>query len=179
MSSVSPETSSVCLSSRRYSGVISEGDSIRSPFLSSWSKVGFTVAMAYLRTSLAGPSIDDGRVGGGGETTSVSVIIVDDRRFICNRAVEALGPPAKLPVVGQERCFCRGANPAPGKQRVRQIRIAEREAPELVGEQEAAPEGFAVVESVRLGQRWPGPFEELRVKISDLVEVPGTRHHLR
>src|SRR5215470_12442477 len=127
MSSVSPETSSVCFSSRRYSGIISEGDSIRSPFFSSRSKVGFTVAMAYLTAfPAAHPPL-------------VSVTIVDDRRCACNRAVEAFGSPAKLPVIRQERFLCGAADPSPGKQRVRQIGVAEWEAAELVGEQEAPP----------------------------------------
>src|SRR5215467_10421708 len=110
--------------------------------------------------------------------TSVSVTIVDDRRCICNRTVEALGSPAKLPVVRQERFLCGAADPARGKQRVRQIRVAEREAPELVGEQKAPAEGFAVVESVRCSHRPSGPFEELNVEIRDLLEVPGPRDYL-
>src|SRR5215510_6970733 len=111
--------------------------------------------------------------------TSVSVTIVDDRRCICNRTVEAFGSPAKLPVVRQERFLCGAADPARVKQRVRQIMIAEREAPELVGKQKAPAEGFAVVESVRCSQRPSGPVEKPHVEIRDLLEVPGAGDHLR
>src|SRR5262249_16595096 len=114
-----------------------------------------------------------------GEMTSVSVTIVDDRRCMCNRTVEAFSSSPELPVVGQERFLCGAADPAPGKERVWQIGIAEWEAAELVGEQEAPPERLAVVQTVRCSQCPSDPFQELHVEIRDLLQVPGAGDHLR
>src|SRR5690349_13891334 len=123
MSSVSPDTSRVCFSSRRYSGVISEVDSMRSPFVSSFSKVGLALAIRSVASM------------GRGHRDSVT--IVHDRVAFCNIEVEALGRLPEGGVVLEERGACGRAHPAGRQQGVGQVRVAEREAAELVREQEA------------------------------------------
>src|SRR5579859_583035 len=90
MSSVSPETMSVCLSSRRYSGVISFWDSISSPDLIIWSN----------STELAIPLIL--------QQTSPGRIWVSSRRF-SGRAAVAIAQQAEHQIVD---LGVAGSNPA-------------------------------------------------------------------
>src|SRR5579884_3019165 len=158
MSSVSPETRSVCLSSFRYSGVISEVDSIGSPRSRSRSNVGLAVAIAL-------PLL-------------LSVTSIHDRPQICNRSVEALRRLPQPAVVLQERGP--GGVPHPGgrEQGLGEVRVAEREAPELVGEEEAAAEGLALVEVPGPLQVPANPVQEVGVAALQVGEVPGPGHDL-
>src|SRR5579884_2737921 len=158
MSSVSPETRSVCFSSWRYSGVISEVDSIGSPRSRSRSKVGLAVAITL-------PLLR-------------SVISIHDRIEICNRSVEALRRRPQPVVVLQERSPGGVPDPGAGEQGLGQVGVAEREAPELVGEQEAAAEGLALVEVPGPLQVSSDPLQEVGIAALQVAEVPGPGHDL-
>src|SRR5579875_615074 len=158
MSSVSPDTSRVCFSSCRYPGVISEIDSIGSPRSRSRSKVGLAVAIAL-------PLL-------------FSVTSIHDRGRICNRSIESLGWLPQPPVVLQEGGAGGMPDPGAGEQRLRQVWVAEGEAPELMGEEEAPAEGLTLVEVPSAPEVSTGPLQEVGVAALQVGEVPGPGHDL-